>query len=69
MESIGEFKVADAIADPKSIFSHPIDVLKMKGISDRDKLAILESWRDQARPASNTKELRHDINKAIEKIA
>jgi hypothetical protein len=33
------------IEDPASFFSHPEEVVRMKGLSRHDKSAILESWK------------------------
>ena len=34
-----------AIADPKSAFSHPQDVMSADGLSERQKLELLNRWR------------------------
>lgn len=45
--------IADAIADPESVFSHPDEVLAMEQLSRHDMLAILESWRELEQVENN----------------
>ena len=39
-------QMADAIADPTSVFNHPREVVGMDQLPKRDKLAILNSWKE-----------------------
>src|SRR5260221_2787099 len=41
-------KVAEAVENPAKRFEHPLDVLREEGLSTAQKLAILESWEDEA---------------------
>jgi hypothetical protein len=41
-------KVAEAVENPAKRFDHPLDVLREEGLSTALKLAILESWEDEA---------------------
>lgn len=45
MTSTVRIDVADAIADPASVFSHPNEVVRMEALWKHDKRAILESWK------------------------
>lgn len=45
IKEVDGWQVADVIADPESVFSHPSEVLNMENLSKKDKRQILESWR------------------------
>ena len=44
-KTIAGWSLSDAIADPRSFFTHPSEVVNMDEISTGDKTAILESWK------------------------
>lgn len=44
-KTIAGWSLSDAVADPRSFFSHPSEVVRMEEISTSDKTAILESWK------------------------
>ena len=71
-------EMADAIADPASVFNHPRDVVEMNQIPKRDKLAILNSWKAleeaSVQAAENVSEggesaMLQSINRAIAEVS
>lgn len=68
MKSIGGFEVADAIADPNSIFSDPSEVVALEGVCDHDKLAILKSWKALVSQADDPGLTIKEIDLALDQI-
>ena len=68
MKSIGGMKIADAIADPESVFSQPSDVVDLEGVCNTDKLAILESWKSLVDEADDPETVAKKINLAIKQL-
>jgi hypothetical protein len=46
MKNVGGTLVADALADPGSVFTSPGQVVANQQLCTRDKLRILEHWRE-----------------------
>ena len=44
-KKVADWDLAEAIADPASLFSRPGHVVDLEQLPKRDKLAILESWK------------------------
>ncbi len=44
-KKVTDWNLADAVADPTSVFSRPGQVVDLEELPKRDKLAILESWK------------------------